>query len=379
MANIVMVSHSASPDKRIDQEAEYLAKQGHKLYLICGRKGKEESLSKVYEEIYTIPLNRMQQAFYYLPVRVASKKYAKIFAKIKPDVIHAHDLMAAYIVSFIIDKNVKFVYDDHEVWELTRKQKSEKIKNPIKSLIRKKMYLDSKRLNKKIMKKADLVIVVNDYWIKFYEERGIDPKKIIAIENFPKKELIDEALKREDLIDDFFIKDPRRKAVVSSSSAKITFDTSRNVLNYAKAISELDDWVLVIFGPKDEKLVELGAHFVPYKPLIEYLSCCSKCDVAIHPVILNERSHYGSPNRIFESALLGLRIISSKAKTLVDKFNNYIIWAGPETSKEDLIKIFRNIDDYPTGEEIKKIAKSFNWEESIKKLINRYEEILKQP
>lgn len=374
-----MVSHSVSPDKRVDQEAESLAKQGHKLYLICGRKRKAESSPKVYEEIFLIPLNRMQQAFYYFPVRVAIKKYAKIFAKIKPDVVHAHDLMAAYIASFSINKNMKFVYDDHEVWELTKKQKSENIKNPIKFLIRKKLYFDSKRISKKVMKKADLIIVVNDYWIKFYEKRGVNPKKIITIENFPKKELIDEALSREDLIDDFFIKDPRSKVVVSSSGAKVTADVSRNVINYAEAIFELDNWVLVIFGPKDERLEKLDAHFISYKPLIEYLSYCSKCNVTIHPALLNERSHYGSPNRIFESALLGLRIISSRAKTLVDKFNNYLIWAGPETSKEDLIKIFMNIDDYPTGKELMEYGKRFIWEDQVKKLIYRYEEILKNP
>ena len=51
-------------------------------------------------------------------VQFAAREYKKIIDKIKPDVIHAHDLMITNIIQRIIPKKTKFVYDDHEIWEL---------------------------------------------------------------------------------------------------------------------------------------------------------------------------------------------------------------------------------------------------------------------
>ncbi|NHJ04812.1 MAG: hypothetical protein EAX90_08310 [Candidatus Heimdallarchaeota archaeon] len=376
MAKILMITHSLTPDKRIDQEAESLTQNGHQVHLICGGKKINFEVPKIYHTVDYIHLTKFQQAFLYFPVKKAAKEYKKIINQLNPDIIHAHDLMAANIVRFTLKKGNKFVYDDHELWELIRKIKTKNIKNPIKKIIRYFLYVSSKRINKKVMKKADLIIVVNNYWIKFYGKKGLSEKKIITIENFPKMNLIEQALNYQEELNEFIINDQRKKIVFSSAGSKASLDAIRKIDIYAEAVQELSNWVMIIFGPEDEKYIKLGVHFIPPKPIVEYLANCSKCDLMLNPLILNERNHYSSINRVFEAANLGIRIITTNLKTLEEKFENKLITVPINIGKEELKQILREIDRYPTGKEISTIAKKFTWENQISILISGYDSLL---
>ncbi len=109
---------------------------------------------------------------------------------------------------------------------------------------------------------------------------------------------------------------------------------------------------------------------------MEYLASIAKCDVALNTLLLDERFHYSSSNRLYEFIALGLRVIVSRANTYIDKFGDSIIWAGTETPVEEIKQILINIDNYPTGEELKKFMKKYNWEDQIIKLVNFYQEKL---
>jgi len=379
VARILMVTHSHSPDKRIDQEAEYLAKEQYEIHLICGKRKPTESTPTYYKSIHTIPLLKTQQAFLSIPVRKAAKKYLKIIKEIQPDIIHAHDLMAANVVSLILPKGTKFIFDDHEIMELKRKNKAQRSPNIAKKIVRYILYLLSIRARKKVMKKANSVIVVNNYFIEFYRKRGVDHKKIIVLENFPKKELISKALAQKELVDEFFINDPRKKLVHSTSTSSIEMDLDRNVNSYIEAINKLDDWVMVIFGPNVEEMESKGVRFIQRKPILEYLVCVAHCNVTIHAPLIDERSNHASPNRVFESALLGVQVISNKVSSLLEKMNNMIIWLEEEEiPPERITEILNNIEKYPSGKELQEYAKDFVWEKQIDKLINQYRILLKE-
>ena len=261
-----MVTHSLTPDKRIDQEAESLTQNGYQVHLLCGGKKRNSKVPEVYCSVEYIRLTKYQQAFLYLPAKIGAKKYRKIFDKINPDIIHAHDLMAANVARLAIKNDIKFVYDDHEVWELIREIKTKNIRNPLKKIIRYYMYLSSKRINKKVMRKADLIIVVNNYWKKFYGKKGLPDSKFITIENYPKMKLIEQALNFQGNLDELITKDKRKKMVFASAGSKASLDSIRRIDTYAEAVNELDDWVLIIFGPEEEKYLKLGVHYITPKP-----------------------------------------------------------------------------------------------------------------
>jgi len=372
---ILFVTHSLTPDKRIDQVAQTLKKQGFEIYLIC-RGQKKDTIPDFYNEIIYVKLNKKHLA--YLPGAVSKmrKKFKELITRIAPDVIHANDLPAANIVRKIIPPNVKFVYDDHEVWEIYYKLYTKRTKNVLKKIQRKYLCIAAKMLTRKVMTKADLIIFVNDYWVKYYSKKGIEADKMISLENFPLKRDIDKALSNNFKLDPFFTDDSRKKIVTASKFSKISASILRNIDNIAQAVNELDDWVIVNFGQSDEKFEKLGVVSLGYKPRYEFLASCKKCDVVLNPLLIDELMDYCSPNRFFEAALLGVRIISSKVKTLVDKFDDLIIWLNPETPKEEIKSILKNIDKYPSGEKIQKTASKFIWENEEKKLIVAYEKLL---
>ncbi|MBK5114848.1 MAG: hypothetical protein KGD59_11565 [Candidatus Heimdallarchaeota archaeon] len=210
---------------------------------------------------------------------------------------------------------------------------------------------------------------------KYYEEKGMNPKKIIAIENFASKNLAKKVKDSQAVIDDFFLKDPRKK-IVHSSELKLSAKVVRDVSNFAKAAQALDDWVMVVFSEVDEEFVKLGVEFIEPKPRMEYLASIAKCDVALNTLLLDERFHYSSSNRLYEFIALGLRVIVSKAQTYVDKFGESIIWAGTESPAEEIKQILIDIDKYPSGEELRKFMKKYNWGNEVQKLVKFYQEKL---
>ncbi|NHJ39627.1 MAG: glycosyltransferase family 4 protein [Asgard group archaeon] len=372
---ILMATHTKLPDNRIDREATSLAQHGFSIYIICvGLKG---TYSNAYSKIYTIELNKREKSLLPIAAKKVAKKYRKIIDEVQPDIIHAHDIMAANIIRHAIPRKIKFVYDTHEDWELLRKRQRKVEPNLLKKLaVIFYTYPSTKRVTRKIAKKADLIVLTTKFSINYFENFGIPRKQIITVENYASQEIINQAIKRVDLIDEFMKKDQRKKIVHSSKSIKISSKIVRDVSVYAEAANELDDWVLVVFGPEDEKFIKIGVKFLPPRDQIAYLASISKCNVALNPLILDERTHYSSSNRIFEFVSLGLKVISSKAKYLEDKFNDYLIWAGPDASKEDIKEILNNIEKYPTKEELIKIGKKYSWEQEIQKLVDSYHKLV---
>ncbi|NHJ48129.1 MAG: glycosyltransferase family 4 protein [Asgard group archaeon] len=371
---ILMTTHTKLPDNRIDREAKSLAQQGFSVYIICV--GLKREVSDVYTKVYTVELSNREKSLLPFAAKKAAKKYQQIIDEVQPDIIHAHDIMAANIVRHVIPKNVKFTYDTHEDWELLRKRQRKVEPNFIKKLaVIFYTYPSTRRATRKIAKKADLIVLTTEFSIDYFKKMGVKKENIITVENYALKEVIDKALKSKKLVDNY-IKNETRKKVVHSSRRKLSTKIVRDVAVYAEAIAELDDWVMIVFGPEDEEYQKLGVKFLPPRDQIAYLACISECDVALNPLILDERTHYSSSNRIFEFVSLGLRVLSSKAKYLEKKFGDNLIWAGPESTKEEIIKILENIDDYPGKETLMSVGGKYYWEQEIMKLVDKYQQFL---
>jgi glycosyltransferase involved in cell wall biosynthesis len=105
------VSHESLPDWRIEKSAITASNLGHEVFF-AGRVSNaylRDSFSKSYEIIWTAKA-RLGIPFYWHSVR---KQFDKVLKETKPDVIHAHNIFSAKMVS---EFGVPFVYDDHEYW-----------------------------------------------------------------------------------------------------------------------------------------------------------------------------------------------------------------------------------------------------------------------
>jgi glycosyltransferase involved in cell wall biosynthesis len=116
---VLHLSDMPLPDWRIEKSAITDSRLGHQVFF-AGMKSeyKGYAFSKIYH-IHWTPRARRAVPFYWHSVR---KQFDKVLKEIKPDVIHAHNIFSAKMVS---EFGVPFVYDDHEFWPIYVKRQSE--------------------------------------------------------------------------------------------------------------------------------------------------------------------------------------------------------------------------------------------------------------
>ncbi|MEL6761746.1 MAG: glycosyltransferase [Myxococcota bacterium] len=111
---IVHVSHNGLPDPRVEKMALTLKKQGHTLIFVGAQSIRFQNLG-AFDETHFMPVGDVVTV---VASRSMPKAWRKLFAELKPDVIHAHNIIAArYAMMF----DVPLVYDDHELWSEQRK------------------------------------------------------------------------------------------------------------------------------------------------------------------------------------------------------------------------------------------------------------------
>jgi glycosyltransferase involved in cell wall biosynthesis len=126
---ILHVSHESLPDWRIEKSAISAANSDNKVFF-AGRVPNSYS-GKAFSKIYKISWTakaRLGLPFYWHSVK---KQLEKVLNETKPDVIHAHNIFSAKMVS---EFRIPFVYDDHEFWPVYVKRQSEASKQSQKNV-----------------------------------------------------------------------------------------------------------------------------------------------------------------------------------------------------------------------------------------------------
>jgi glycosyltransferase involved in cell wall biosynthesis len=180
----MLLSRGFYPDPRVYKEARVLAQQGHHITIIAWDR---QCRFPPHEEIEGIKIERIRVAagLGEGPTVLQVFKWAVFYILVllmllrsKCEVIHCHDL-DTLIVGFVAGrlKRVKVVFDAHEpdyyaYWPGYLK--------PIVYLLRK--------LEKHLAKRADRVIVTNEYQFKKYTGWGVEDPRILW--NFPEKRMI---------------------------------------------------------------------------------------------------------------------------------------------------------------------------------------------
>jgi glycosyltransferase involved in cell wall biosynthesis len=107
------------PDWRIEKSAATDSRHGHEVVFAGMKSNYEDS---IFSEIFLVrwtPRARRGIPFYWQAVK---KQLEAVLKETRPDVVHAHNIFSAKMVS---EFGIPFVYDDHEFWPIYVKRQSE--------------------------------------------------------------------------------------------------------------------------------------------------------------------------------------------------------------------------------------------------------------
>ena len=108
---VLHVSHESLPDWRIEKSAMTAANMNNEVFFV-GRVSNSYT-RKTFSKIYKISWGakaRLGLPFYWHSVK---KQLERVLKETRPDVVHAHNIFSAKMVS---EFEIPFVYDDHEFW-----------------------------------------------------------------------------------------------------------------------------------------------------------------------------------------------------------------------------------------------------------------------
>ncbi len=177
---ILFVSEDNLPDIRIEKMINTLSNMGEEIHFIGDYKG--FTGIKLYKKpiIHRVKWDRKTNLLippYYIWVK---KKVEKIIEEIKPDLIIAENLIAAYMLD---ELKQDFIFDYHEVWSLLLRY----ISPP--TLLRRLTYLRRKKiypkLEEKILPKYPLITISDNAAKYFKEEYGV--ARFTVVKNYPSK------------------------------------------------------------------------------------------------------------------------------------------------------------------------------------------------
>jgi hypothetical protein len=118
---ILHLSHTGLPDLRIEKYALTMRGNSHELIFLGGRPTKYQNLN-AFDRVLFVPLgNNLEAAL----SPFVKQKWLKSIDKIKPDIIHAHDV---WVARFALDTEYPVIYDDHEYW--SKQIQYHKVKSP---------------------------------------------------------------------------------------------------------------------------------------------------------------------------------------------------------------------------------------------------------
>jgi glycosyltransferase involved in cell wall biosynthesis len=377
---ILHLSHESLPDWRIEKSAITASNLGHEVFF-AGRVSNgypRDSFSKSYEINWTAKA-RLGIPFYWHSVR---KQFDKVLKETKPDVIHAHNIFSAKMVS---EFGVPFVYDDHEFWPIYVKRQSEVSKQNQQSiqtygwrwprvLARKilREFLASKAV--RLWTRWEREIVSSNPTITVSEQiaaelrTNYDAKSVFVVPNFPMHSEV---------------KDFEKPRFHDNLSSVYAGGDGHNIDNYPnRDIDDLDNTFLqndigklIIIGwnnnSSSDKIRYMG--YLPRQTMFQEMFSHS---IGLIPFKRHWSHVYISPNKAYEYAHAGLLVACTYSFIVIKEilkehcvvFDDYVEMASKLTYfKENLDEVFikrLKIFDYA--------RKNLIWENNESNIIEAY-------
>lgn len=147
----------------------------------------------------------------------------------------------------------------------------------------------------------------------------------------------------------------------------------------AEAFPECD---VVLVGPEDEQFKSSKLHqlqnvvFTGQKPVHELPAYINSFDICINPQVLNEITIGNYPRKIDEYLAMGKAVVATKTKTM-EFFADFVYLA--ETAKDYITLIRVALAENNDAFKSKRIdfALTHTWQESVKKMTNEIDKMLK--
>jgi glycosyltransferase involved in cell wall biosynthesis len=381
---ILHLSHESLPDWRIEKSAITASNLGHEVFF-AGRVSNaypRDSFSKSYEINWTAKA-RLGIPFYWHSVR---KQFDKVLKETKPDVIHAHNIFSAKMVS---EFGVPFVYDDHEYWSklsillnemLDRKvgtKDKPRTSDPHKSTLDYLTKIRRVLINKyavRLWTRWEREIVSSNPTITVSEQiaaelrTNYDAKSVFVVPNFPMHSEVKDFEK------------PRFHDNLSSVYAGVEAKgeitpSHRKIDGFNSTFLQNDIGKLIIIGwnnnSSSDKIRYTG--YLPRQTMFQEMFSHS---IGLIPFKRHWSHVYISPNKAYEYAHAGLLVLSTSGFEPVKEilkehcvvFDDYVEMASKLTYfKENLDEVFikrLKIFDYA--------RKNLIWENNESNIIEAY-------
>ncbi len=324
---ILHVSDDPLPDWRVEKSAISLKNKGNQVYF-AGLKPSFIYNRKIFNKIFHLNWNartRYQIPYEWYKIK---NQINKILDEIRPDIIHAHNILSARLVQEV--GKYPFIYDNHEYW-------SKYLETPLENVSNKSDISASFR-NPKVIVKSKLDEVFKKYstkkWIKWELDLvSIIPtlvpsksiavdlshmgKKIFILPNFPMKSEFED------------IQIPKKHTYFSSVYAGVapyrgSQTPVKNIDGFIPLFEKYDIGILNIIGWKSDYSKNVIYHgFLDRKEMISEMLNIS---VGLIPFKKHPFHYFISPNKAYEYAHAGLLILSTNSiKPIFDELKDNVV------------------------------------------------------
>jgi len=396
----VVVSNPCTGDARVIKMAEAAVEMGHdvhvyathgnkipayeikngvhyhriewKLPTILGRNLFFKLLRKTNKSIYGSLVKRIAP---FIKYRYFRKIFSDAIVDMKPDIVHAHDLICLPTGEYVAKEcDAKLVFDAHEL---------EVHRHPPLPFFQKKFVAYTE---KKYASKADAVITVGEHIAKILED-DLNRNDLHVLFNSP-------IIKQSS-------RNIRSDLKLSTSTRLIIYvgkvTPGRGVEDILAILPSLPDVHFATIGPCDPRVkikvnslankLGISNRFsllppVHYENVVEYIK---GADMGITVAELTALSYKLSmPNKLFEMSFANIPILASDFVEIGEYLTRYgngktIDFEKTETNIYNISKFLENKDDYTlTSENYKAIEKKYSWPVQKEKLALIYSTLLEK-
>lgn len=314
---VLHVSQLSLPDSRVEKSAITGLNHGYRVFFAGMSSPELPKSSKVFEKIYTldwpstnypkgllVPYILFGKTSIWISVK---KQIEKILQELRPDIVQAHNLLSAKIIS---EFDVPMIYNDHEYWSvyIKRKYEAKILNNNNKILKQIKNYVYNRIIQIWLKWESDIVstyptIVTSQTTINEMKQKY--SKEIFLLPNFP--------LKSETSICHPPIFHNDLKSVYTGIEVSKGVFPHRNITGLDRIFNENNVGKLVLIGrinfQSTDKVINKG--FLPTRE--EMYNEMAKCSIGLLPMKKVWTHKYINHNKTFEYAHAGLYVICTSS------------------------------------------------------------------
>jgi len=295
---VLHISDTPLPDTRIEKMAYLTKKNGWETFFagpLC--KGFRLGVN-IFNQLHVIDWNRYArlgiQPYYYS----IKRKIRRIISRIKPDVIHAHNLFSA---KMIYDLEYPFVFDDHELISLERTSDVEWGQRGIVDWFAGRFEMRKWSSWENEVQSKATIVTVSDEIAEFYRRFGA---KVFVVPNYPSLfELSNAQVSNE--------KNETFTAVYLGNDISTSFRPYRSVKGLVEVFRELGIRLIVIGDVKlSSKGIIVSKGYIPHLNLYDVMS---KYHVGLLPWKKHWFHKYANPNKPYMYAHSGMVVITTSS------------------------------------------------------------------